>query len=163
MDPVARRKIWAALVEIQEISKSSIVLTSHSMDECEALCSRIAIMVNGQFKCLGATQHLRTKYGQGYTVILKVKRNMMDNPDILKQVENFMNSSLPSAVAKDIHETFFHYHVTDTQISLGKLFRILETAKENLNLEDYLVSDTSLEQIFLAFARSQRNEEEDNK
>ncbi len=32
-----------------------------SMEECEALCTRLAIMVNGQFKCLGSIQHLKNK------------------------------------------------------------------------------------------------------
>ena len=32
-----------------------------SMEECEALCTRLAIMVNGQFKCLGSAQHLKNK------------------------------------------------------------------------------------------------------
>lgn len=32
------------------------------MEECEALCIRLAIMVNGQFKCLGSTQHLKSRY-----------------------------------------------------------------------------------------------------
>ena len=33
-----------------------------SMEECEALCTRLAIMVNGQFKCLGSTQHIKSRY-----------------------------------------------------------------------------------------------------
>ena len=33
-----------------------------SMEECEALCSRIAIMVNGTFKCIGSIQHLKNRY-----------------------------------------------------------------------------------------------------
>lgn len=32
-----------------------------SMEECEALCSRLAIMVNGRFRCLGSTQHLKRR------------------------------------------------------------------------------------------------------
>ena len=32
-----------------------------SMEECEALCTRLAIMVNGSFKCLGTIQHLKYK------------------------------------------------------------------------------------------------------
>jgi ABC-type multidrug transport system ATPase subunit len=32
-----------------------------SMEECEALCGRIAIMVNGEFKCMGTPQHLKNK------------------------------------------------------------------------------------------------------
>ena len=43
-----------------------------SMEECEALCTRLAIMVNGQFKCLGSPQHLKNKFGKGYTVMVKV-------------------------------------------------------------------------------------------
>jgi hypothetical protein len=34
----------------------------------------VGIMVNGQFKCLGSPQHLKTKFGDGYTVILMVGR-----------------------------------------------------------------------------------------
>ena len=35
------------------------------MEECEALCTRMAIMVNGQFKCLGSAQRLKNKFGDG--------------------------------------------------------------------------------------------------
>ena len=79
VDPTARRKIWSTLVYIQERYQSSIVLTSHSMEECEALCSRIAIMVNGKFKCLGPTQHLRKKFGQGFTILIKLKREFSED------------------------------------------------------------------------------------
>ena len=42
------------------------------MEECEALCTRLAIMVNGRFQCLGSTQHLKTKFGEGYSLIIKL-------------------------------------------------------------------------------------------
>ena len=32
-----------------------------SMEECEALCGRLAIMVNGTFKCIGSIQHLKNR------------------------------------------------------------------------------------------------------
>ena len=48
VDSAARRKIWNTLASVKEKFNCSIVLTSHSMDECEALCSRIAIMVAGE-------------------------------------------------------------------------------------------------------------------
>lgn len=37
-----------------------------SMEECETLCGRVAIMVNGRFQCIGTSQHLKSKYGEGY-------------------------------------------------------------------------------------------------
>ena len=39
------------------------------MEECEALCTRLAIMVNGQFKCLGSIQHLKSKYVHAYDLL----------------------------------------------------------------------------------------------
>ncbi|CAB3983284.1 ATP-binding cassette sub-family A member 2 isoform X4 [Paramuricea clavata] len=61
MDPKARRFLWDTVISIVKEGRS-VVLTSHSMEECEALCTRLAIMVNGQFKCLGSTQHLKNRY-----------------------------------------------------------------------------------------------------
>ncbi|KAK9882104.1 hypothetical protein WA026_018947 [Henosepilachna vigintioctopunctata] len=66
MDPATKRYLWNALCAVRDSGKC-IVLTSHSMEECEALCTKIAIMVNGNFKCLGSTQHLKSKFAEGYT------------------------------------------------------------------------------------------------
>ena len=49
----------------------SVVLTSHSMEECEALCTRLGIMVNGRFQCLGSAQHLKNRFGSGKFFVLK--------------------------------------------------------------------------------------------
>ena len=43
-----------------------------SMEECEALCTRVVVMVNGQFKCVGASQHLKDKFGEGFALMAKV-------------------------------------------------------------------------------------------
>merc|ERR1719195_1338938 len=71
MDPASRRFLWNCLMNVMKGGRS-VVLTSHSMEECEALCTRLAIMVNGQFKCLGSTQHLKSRFGKGYTLMIKV-------------------------------------------------------------------------------------------
>lgn len=42
------------------------------MEECRALCSRLLIMVNGQVCCLGSPQHIRSKFGSGYSILVKV-------------------------------------------------------------------------------------------
>lgn len=55
MDPEARRFMWNVISRIStERKKSSVVLTTHSMEEAEALCSRMGIMVDGQLSCLGS-------------------------------------------------------------------------------------------------------------
>jgi ABC-type multidrug transport system ATPase subunit len=52
MDPKARRFLWTQIDKMVREGRS-VVLTSHSMDECETLCNRLGIMVNGEFKAFG--------------------------------------------------------------------------------------------------------------
>lgn len=58
MDPGARRFLWNSLLAVVRAG-GSVVLTSHSMEECEALCTRLAVVVNGRFRCLGSPQRLK--------------------------------------------------------------------------------------------------------
>ena len=48
MDPKAKRFMWSIISKISTLrKKSTVILTTHSMEEAEALCTRIGIMVNG--------------------------------------------------------------------------------------------------------------------
>merc|ERR1712151_889928 len=79
MDPVARRDMWKVISNmvigegLKEEEKTSVILTTHSMEEAEALCRRISIMANGKLRCIGSAQRLKTRFGKGYQVELKIK------------------------------------------------------------------------------------------
>lgn len=155
MDPVARRLLWDALSRVRAEGRC-IVLTSHSMEECEALCTRLAIMVNGQFRCLGSPQHLKNKFGEGYTLLARLSSANSDTGP-LKQ---FIEGSFPGSVLKDEHQGMLHYHIRDTSVTWAQLFGTIEKVKLKFDIEDYSVSQTTLEQVFLNFARGQRTEDE---
>lgn len=38
VDPVSKRELWDLIEQIKSEKQTGIILTSHSMDECEALC-----------------------------------------------------------------------------------------------------------------------------
>ncbi|CAG5059697.1 unnamed protein product, partial [Parnassius apollo] len=63
VDPAAKRQVWRAVRDARRTGRA-LVLTSHTMEECEALCSRLTIMVNGRFQCLGTPQHLKNKFSE---------------------------------------------------------------------------------------------------
>ncbi|KDO19835.1 hypothetical protein SPRG_14935 [Saprolegnia parasitica CBS 223.65] len=73
MDPAARRDMWDVIVGVLQEKSCSVILTTHSMEECQALCTRIGILVSGQLKCLGTAQHLKHKFGRGFTLDLKLE------------------------------------------------------------------------------------------
>jgi len=72
VDPIARRSLFKML---KHLKGSSIMLTTHRMDEAEALCDTIAIMINGKFVCFGSPSHLKAKYGQGYQLTVHPNPN----------------------------------------------------------------------------------------
>ncbi|GBN21315.1 ATP-binding cassette sub-family A member 3 [Araneus ventricosus] len=156
VDPVSRRKIWRILAQARNNTGAAILLTTHSMEESEALCNRLAIMVNGRFRCLGSIQQLKTKYGEGYTLIIKMKREDQDNAQRIGAIKAHIESNLQGANLKDDHQGMLQYHVVNPSITLSHLFKFMSYMKTHFALEDYLISDTSLEQIFLTFARAQR-------
>uniref|UniRef100_A0A8C2PU12 ATP binding cassette subfamily A member 3 n=1 Tax=Cyprinus carpio TaxID=7962 RepID=A0A8C2PU12_CYPCA len=151
MDPVARRLLWDAITRTRESGKA-IIITSHSMEECEALCTRLAVMVNGQFKCLGSPQHLKSKFGSGYTLLAKVRVETELEEMDLQLFKDFIESTFPGSSLKDEHQGMVHYHLTDKTLTWAQVFGVLETAKEKYSIEDYCVSQISLEQVFLSFA-----------
>ena len=74
MDPVARRYMWDVISAMSTGNgQCSVILTTHSMEEAEALCTRIGIMVNGQLRCLGTGTHLKNRFGRGYELELKTE------------------------------------------------------------------------------------------
>ena len=74
MDPEARRFMWSVIHKMSKKGKkSSVIMTTHSMDEAETLCKRMAIMVNGEFVCLGKANEIKNKYGYGYELNLRIK------------------------------------------------------------------------------------------
>ncbi|KAM3864274.1 phospholipid-transporting ATPase ABCA3 [Diretmus argenteus] len=154
MDPVARRLLWDAVTRTRESGKA-IVITSHSMEECEALCTRLAVMVNGQFKCLGSPQHLKSKFGSGYTLLAKVHVETDLEDSDLQLFKDFIESTFPGSQLKDEHQSMVHYHLTDKSLTWAQVFGTLEAAKEKYCIEDYCVSQISLEQVFLSFAQFQ--------
>jgi len=154
IDPLSRRKIWRTLGQIKDSKQSIVILTTHSMEECEALCSRLAIMVNGKFRCVGSLQHLKCKFSQGYRLQIKLKANNISD-QYIDQVQAAIRSAFPKFSLKDYHLTTMEYHLEDTSLKWSDLFKIMEEIKLQWDFEDYVISDTSLEQIFLMFAKKQ--------
>ena len=57
MDPKAKRFMWKVISDISlKRRHSTVILTTHSMDEAEALSTKLAIMKEGRFKCFGTPQ-----------------------------------------------------------------------------------------------------------
>ena len=73
-------------------------MTSHSMEECEALCTQIAIMRHGKLRCLGSVQHLKNRFGAGYVLEVRLARGSDNN-----------------LVSQAVEECCVHSHTADSE------------------------------------------------
>ncbi|XP_021779653.2 ATP-binding cassette sub-family A member 12 [Papio anubis] len=154
MDPKSKRHLWKIISEEVQ-NKCSVILTSHSMEECEALCTRLAIMVNGKFQCIGSLQHIKSRFGRGFTVKVHLKNNKVTMESLTK----FMQLHFPKTYLKDQHLSMLEYHVPVTAGGVANIFDLLETNKTALNITNFLVSQTTLEEVFINFAKDQKSYE----
>lgn len=62
LDVIARRELWKIITALK--GRVTVILTTHYLDEVEALCDRIAIMAKGQVKALGTAPELKKLAGK---------------------------------------------------------------------------------------------------
>uniref|UniRef100_A0A7N6BK81 ABC transporter domain-containing protein n=1 Tax=Anabas testudineus TaxID=64144 RepID=A0A7N6BK81_ANATE len=147
MDPCTKRHLWKIISE-EVKGKCAVILTSHSMEECEALCSRLAIMVKGQFQCLGSLQHIKNRFGSGFTVKMYLAKGSCD----AEAITGFMQRRFPSTYLKDQHSNMVEYHIPIAPGGVADIFDQLESNKNALQIKHFSVSQTTLDEVFINFA-----------
>lgn len=156
MDPVSRRFMWSVIESISD--GRSVILTTHSMEECEALCSRIGIMAGGALQCLGTIQHLKSRFGNGYGMEINTAESSV------KQVQAFIAKQYPQSKLEQAHGGRLKYHLPQHGVTLSSVFSSMEAHKKQLQITDYSISQSSLESIFVTQvnldAKKKRNEDQ---
>lgn len=133
------------------------------MEECEALCDTVGIMVAGRQRCFGSPQHLKNRWSQGYA--LQVKLQDIAAVEAVQEAvrTQFYGAQLkvPSVVElckialQESHERTLMFQLPpSTETTWSGLFAQVErlTNDKSLHIEDYSLTQSSLEQVFLAFA-----------
>ncbi|XP_076849875.1 uncharacterized protein abca12 [Brachyhypopomus gauderio] len=154
MDPRSKRYLWKIIAE-EVMGKCAVVLTSHSMEECEALCSRLAIMVQGRFRCLGSLQHIKNRFGRGFTVKMYLAGASCD----VDAISRFMEQRFPSTYLKDHHLAMVEYHVPVAPGGVADIFDHLESNKAALQIKHFSVCQTTLDEVFINFASENADED----
>uniref|UniRef100_F7FSB6 ABC transporter domain-containing protein n=1 Tax=Monodelphis domestica TaxID=13616 RepID=F7FSB6_MONDO len=143
IDPEGQQQIWQAIRATFKKKERGAILTTHYMAEAEAVCDRVAIMVSGQLRCIGSIQHLKSKFGKDYLLEIKIKDPLQMMPlhtEILKL--------FPRAARQERYSSLMVYKLPMEDIQpLSQAFSKLEAAKHTFNLEEYSLSQSTLEQV----------------
>ncbi|NXE87527.1 ABCAA protein, partial [Menura novaehollandiae] len=163
MDPNGQRCVWKMIRDALKTTESGAILTTHYMEEAEAVCDRVAILVSGQLRCIGSIQYLKNKFGKGYLLEIKVK-----GPESTEVLHAEILKIFPSAARQERFPSLLVYKVPmKDALPLSQSFCKLEEAKQSCNLEEYSFSLNTLTQAVLScpfqvFLELSREQEKDN-
>jgi ABC-2 type transport system ATP-binding protein len=68
LDPIARRAVWDRLLESRRVHATTILMTTHDMEEADVLCDVIGIMHRGRLAASGSPSELKERTGPGSTL-----------------------------------------------------------------------------------------------
>ncbi|RZC89889.1 hypothetical protein C5167_028956 [Papaver somniferum] len=146
LDPASRNQLWNIVKRAKK--DRAIILTTHSMEEAEALCDRLGIFADGSLQCIGNPKELKARYGGSYVF------TMTTSVSLENEVENLVRQF--SSNANKI------YHLSGTQkfeipkkdVRIGDVFRAVENAKSRFTINAWGLTDTTLEDVFIKVAQA---------
>ncbi|KAG7256530.1 hypothetical protein CRUP_015428, partial [Coryphaenoides rupestris] len=128
MDPKSKHRIWRAIRAAFKDRQRGAVLTTHYMEEAEAVCDRVAIIVSGQLRCIGTVQHLKARYGRDYSLEVKLREELTGLQPVALLHEEILRI-FPHAVRQESFTTLLVYKVPMEDV-------FMEFAKEQEKEED---------------------------
>ena len=152
LDPQARRNLWSLIKEVNQRGVT-VVLTTHSMDEAELLCSRLAIMDHGKLLAVDTPRNLVNKLEASYAVKLTMDQPMtMAQLEALKdRVEVLQSGEQDDPGAEDGEsisvENTYLLRLANSPSALKSMLD--EIAKIGLGLENLQITPVTLEDVFL--------------
>eukprot|EP00727_Mastigamoeba_balamuthi_P010047 m51a1_g5665 hypothetical protein (842) ;mRNA; r:913726-916709 len=144
LDVITRRELWDVLMRAQ-VGRST-VLTTHSMEEADALCQRIAIVTGGRLKAIGTNVHLKDRFGGGYSIKLSFK------PENEERVDKFVESVAPGAKETDSLKGLKSFRIPAGVSVAGLLGQMVASQSDGI-IVNWGLAQATLEDVFLALVR----------
>ncbi|XP_017145490.2 retinal-specific phospholipid-transporting ATPase ABCA4-like isoform X1 [Drosophila miranda] len=148
VDPASRRHVWNVLSSLRDSGKA-VLLSSHSMEEVEALCTQLAIMVDGKIHCLGSQQRIKNKLAQVLVLKLVVETSPESMAHTLKTIKNQMNLDYPNSWLEEEFGGRLTYHIPTDKLRWSRVFLYIEKNQSSWKVADYSLAQPSLEDVFL--------------
>ncbi|KHJ48432.1 ABC transporter, ATP-binding protein [Trichuris suis] len=150
MDVKGKRLLWNTILDIVA-SGAAVLFTSNNMEECEVLCSRVGILMNGKFFCLDTIQALKNRFGQGHRMMIKL-RNCQDNR--MDEMISYVLRQLPGCYLVERNLTMAKFQLSKTGTALSEAIDCAVNVKRQFNVETCSLNQNSLDDIFVEVTRS---------
>jgi len=145
LDPVARREVWDILSDLRNKFNTTLILTTHYMEEAEYLCRKIVVMDKGKVLAQGTLDELLSSHN--YHEIIEFSLNT--KPTNAIKIEGFAEPEYDKETEKYILNV--KEIISDLPILMGEL------KKQNLTLKTLECRKMSLNDLFLTMTGRKLN------
>ncbi|KAA0195679.1 hypothetical protein FBUS_09495 [Fasciolopsis buskii] len=145
MDPSARKSLWR-LVQSSVNRGCAVVLSSHCMEECETLCDRVGLLVDGQMRCVGGPLELKVRYSVGYLVDIELTSSAAELER--EELESRLGVVLPGIRLRFPLTTRQQYSYSNRD-RLSSLFEALNKLRREHLIKHFSVKHSTLEDAFV--------------
>jgi len=152
LDPESRQQLWRAVLAAKP--GKSIILTTHALEEAEALCDRVGIMTFGLMRTLGTPTELRMRFDQGYKFMMACESG---DTAVEDRAHAYVMQLMPQARQVDRINGVLTYIVPKGSVAMSGVFKGMEANKEAYKIKDWGLSHTSLEEVFLQIVAAHSN------
>jgi ABC-type multidrug transport system ATPase subunit len=159
LDPASRRRMWDILNGAGKNSRATVI-TTHSMEEADALCSRLSILVNGSLQCIGSSQHIKSRFGHTYCLDLSLPPSTSQLPgeadEAIEQIVRRVSEHCGSVQLLNRYGNHIRLSLPVQSLRLPPLLSGIHELLEEGVCVDFVLSQPTLDQIFIRFASQQR-------
>lgn len=153
LDPNIRRVIWGLLNELKK--DHTVLMTTHSLEEADALADRMAIMSEGKIEDIGTSLELKERHGPGYKLhCVKIDQN----EEVLEALERTVQRHVPGAkhdAEQSAGAELSFILPLDQTAAFPALFDDLEQNAQGLGLASFGLTPSTLEDVFLKLDNQQ--------
>jgi ABC-2 type transport system ATP-binding protein len=145
LDPTTRNKMWNTVVKLAKDSNAAVLLTTHYMEEAEALCQRIVFINAGQTIAEGTPDMLKKMVGNEMARVRSVPGHYESLEPEIKKINGV------TTVTVTDHGLVIE--AADLPKKINKITEVFENNNENI--VGFSVSKPSLEDVFLKLTGAQ--------
>lgn len=144
LDPDVKRSIWDVIESMRH--DRCILLTTHAMDEAEALCDRIGIMAKGSLLCIGSQNHLRSRYGDSFE--LSFTTRSISSNEVSSVLQSFLEQNFSNVVKTSSYGRSHVFTISRENVDLTTLFDVVISGQSDGFYEEWGIGQSSLDEIF---------------
>jgi len=156
MDPFTRRYMWKLISELKMVRETATILTTHSTEEAEALCDRIAILIKGRLVCIDTPRSIKMNHSNTYTLEVFTADPQTFEEVFVHQKDLFGLTNIDEEYEVETSMNYQKYTVKMRTENIAKVFALMESAQEIGLVSQYNFGQYSLEQVFINFVNNSK-------